>query len=219
MYKLLKEEFVAFQARFGRIPKKICPTQYQRYCLTKLAEGTNKGMQDVITHKFKLAEVAPPPTPIEPLAAQAVLHLRFAVKQLPLWAASPTVRLLFGGWPFSARFGSHDVACRVCGAVGGDSLTHCASCPVVLGWAGLVFGPRAPAVLPPSPLGLFGCLVPALPDDQARYALFLFGLWETWTAVKHGAPWDPSPARCRQRLRHCAVRSPQVAKWEALIPP
>ena len=217
LFSKLQEEYKRYIDLSGLLPLEIAPRRVQQIVARKLYKSYAEDLVLVMTRKARLYKLEEALFPAERIAAQLACLLQLALKCLPLWAAAPLARHAFGGWPCSARFGCHGKPCHLCGMPDGDSIEHLASCPIVEGWSGLVFGGRAPLVVPPSLPGLLGWSVPPIPDDQTRYILFVLGLWETWTAAKHGSLSRPSPAQCRQRLRHCAIRDIRIAKLEELI--
>ena len=213
----MRNEFNEFSAQHGEVLPTAPARSIQTYFNKKLRQDFTADLEQILVHKATLLGLDDAAFPALSVATRISVLAQRAVKRLPLWAASPVLRLAFGGWPVSARFGAHGKACHMCGAAAGDSLEHLAACPVTSGWAVLVFGPRAPLVLPPSLPGLLGWAVPAGSDDQDRYLLFVLGLWETWTAAKHGMISRPTPDHCDQRLRHCGIRDPKIARLEGLL--
>ena len=93
-------------------------------------------------------------------------------------------------------------------------MTHLPACPSVVAWAGTFFGQHLPAHKPGTVVGLFGLHRSLTALEAVASAIFVSTLYETWLWAKHGKAPPITTGLFRSRLRHLAVRSPQVAKAE-----
>ena len=217
IFNSLKKEFDEYTKSFGIVPAGTPPQKLQRLFFDNFPFNPLPEIQGIISHKLKLYRVEKTDAELRTLAAASIQLVQLALSQLPLWAASPVIRLMFGGWPFSARFGKHDAPCRFCQSAKGDSVQHFAECPVVKRWARWVFAPAPPP--PASVLGLLGLgsAAPPTSDDRTRHLVFILFLWEAWTAAKHAPRARVFPKDCRQRLRHCGIRDSRIANLEVPV--
>ena len=86
--------------------------------------------------------------------------------------------------------------------------------PRVAAWASSFFGEHRPAHKFGTVVGLLGLHRTLSQQEAVATAIFFSTLYETWIWAKHGRAPPITTPLFRSRLRHLAVRSPQVAAAE-----
>ena len=100
IFNSLKNEYLDFTRAHGSVPEDIHPKSIQKHFSSKLVLNLEPELSDTFLHKLKLYHVDYPEAQLSSLARTTSEVVQYAISKLPLWAASPTVRLAFGAWPF-----------------------------------------------------------------------------------------------------------------------